>query len=79
MTRPEPPYNPGAVARAITHALITTAEADSGGEPANLVDAVFAVARALDHLASAISEANEHADGPHQGGPPNHPHRRLTQ
>jgi hypothetical protein len=73
---PEP--SPGPVALAITHSLISTSEADRLGESANLVDAVFAVARALDHLASAISEANEHADGPRQGGPPNIITREVT-
>ena len=54
MTRPEPSYNPGAVARALTAALITSSEADRIGEPANITDGLFAIARALDRLADRI-------------------------
>jgi hypothetical protein len=72
---PEP--SPGPVALAITHSLISTSEADRVGESANLVDGLFAISRALDRLANAISEANEHADGPRQGGPPT-TYRKVT-
>jgi hypothetical protein len=41
------------VARAIKASLISPNEADSSGEPANIVDGLFAIARAIDRLASA--------------------------
>jgi hypothetical protein len=57
------PYNPGAVARAITAALISPNEADSNGEPANVVDGLFAIARAIAYLADRVGEAPAAACG----------------
>jgi hypothetical protein len=48
----EPPPNP--VAGAIGYALVSPNEGDSNGEPANVVDGLFAIARAVDGLAAAI-------------------------
>jgi hypothetical protein len=59
MNQPEPSYDPRPIALALTHALISTSEADRIGEPANLVDAVFALSRALDRLADKISDDQE--------------------
>jgi hypothetical protein len=47
---------PEPVALAITHSLISTAEADSNGEPANVVDGLFAIARAIAYLADKIDD-----------------------
>jgi hypothetical protein len=74
----QPEYDPGrSVALAFTHALITSAEADANGEPANVADGLYAVARALNRIADAIETASEHADGPRQGGPSDITSRRL--
>ncbi len=54
-------------ADAIRFTLISPNEADSNSEPANVVDGLFAIARALDRLADAVRGRSE----------PD-PHRELT-
>lgn len=43
------------IARALLETLISPNEHDSNFEPANVVDALFAIARAIEHLAEAIN------------------------
>ena len=47
----------GKVAEAIWQTLRSPNESDSNSEPANIVDGLFAIARALDRLAVAITNA----------------------
>ena len=46
---------------ALRDCLISPNEGDRNGEAANVVDGLFAIARALDHLASAIEDKEPHA------------------
>jgi hypothetical protein len=48
----DPPPNP--VAKAIGYALVSPNEGDSNGEAANVVDGLFAIARAIDNLAAVM-------------------------
>lgn len=48
---------------AIRSALISPNEADSNSEPANVVDGLFAIARAIDHLADAAARIAHGGDG----------------
>ena len=41
---------------AIAAGLISANEADTNGEPANVVDGLFAIARSINHLAAVISD-----------------------
>jgi hypothetical protein len=50
------------VASAMRATLISPIENDSNMEPANVVDGLFAIARAVDHLADAIAESAEKQD-----------------
>lgn len=45
------------VADAIGSAFISPNESDSNGEPANVVDGLFAIARALERIALAMEDA----------------------
>jgi hypothetical protein len=47
------------VADALQSTLISPNEADSNSEPANVVDGLFAIARAIDHLADAIESGGK--------------------
>ena len=49
-----PVYDTDPPVIAIAAGLISPNEADSNGEPANVVDGLFAIARAIDGLAQAI-------------------------
>jgi hypothetical protein len=49
--------NTDRMAEAIRAALISPNESDSNGEAANVVDGLFAIARALDRVANAINDA----------------------
>lgn len=42
-------------AQALSYALVSTNESDRNGEPANIVDGLFAIARAIDRLTAAIA------------------------
>jgi hypothetical protein len=55
-----------AALRAITQALWSPTHEDSNMEMANITDAIFAVAHALDHVAEAITNADDFTL--HQGG-----------
>jgi hypothetical protein len=46
---------------ALRDCLISPNEGDRNGEAANVVDGLFAIARALDRLASAVEEKEPHA------------------
>ena len=46
---------------AIAAGLISANEADTNGEPANVVDGLFAIARAIDRLAEAVQGGDRHA------------------
>jgi hypothetical protein len=48
-----------ATAEAIGAAFISPNESDSNGEPANMVDGLFAIARALRDVARAIRETRQ--------------------
>lgn len=48
------------ISTAISNALTTPNESDSNGEWANVVDGLFAIARALDNVAKAIIQAGGH-------------------
>ena len=50
---------PYTTAQALRDTLISPNEADQNFEPANVVDGLFAIARAIDRLARAI-EATQH-------------------
>ena len=52
---------------AIAAGLVSPNEADTNGEPANVVDGLFAIARAIDRLADAVRGRSE-----------TDPHRELT-
>lgn len=52
-----------AVADALTRTLISPNEADSNLEPANVVDGLFAIARALDRIATALDAQAKLGDG----------------
>ena len=52
---------------AIRFTLISPNEADANSEPSNVVDGLFAIARALDRLADAVRGRSE-----------TDPHRELT-
>jgi len=45
------------LASAISNCLITPNESDSNWEPANVVDGLFAIARAIHHVARAIENS----------------------
>jgi hypothetical protein len=53
-----------AVADALAMALISPNEADRNGEHANVVDGLFAIARALDRVAVALEKSNIGAPRP---------------
>jgi hypothetical protein len=55
--------NPDRVAKAIADTLISPAESDTNLEPANVVDRLFAIARAIDNLAAAVRATSENRDG----------------
>lgn len=44
---------------ALAHCLVSPNEGDSNGEPANVVDGLFAVARAINRVADAIFESDK--------------------
>jgi hypothetical protein len=44
------------ICASIERTLITPNEGDSNGEPANVVDGLFAIARALGEIADALNE-----------------------
>jgi hypothetical protein len=50
-----PVYDTDPPAVAIAAGLISPNETDSNGEPANVVDGLFAIARAIDRLADAAT------------------------
>lgn len=54
-----PVYDTDPPVIAIAAGLISPNEADTNGEPANVVDGLFAIARAIDGLAAAMR--GEHA------------------
>lgn len=41
---------------ALIHTLISPNECDSNLEPANVVDGLFAIARAINHLAEVVAQ-----------------------
>jgi hypothetical protein len=47
------------VARAIKEIGVSEVEPNGMGQPANLVDALFAIARSIDRLASVVTKALE--------------------
>lgn len=47
----------GYLAERLLAGLMTPNELDRNGEPANLVDGLFAIARALDRIAAALRDA----------------------
>lgn len=49
--------------KALVHCLVSPNEADSNGEPANVVDGLFAIARAIDRLAGVLGQRPEAAAG----------------
>jgi len=54
---------------AVAAVLVSPNEADSNGEPANVVDGLFAIARAIDRLADAISGAGSRPFDPFPEAP----------
>jgi hypothetical protein len=52
-------YDTDSVTTAIGRAFITPNESDSNGEPANMVDGLFAIARAIGDLAAAIRDSSQ--------------------
>ncbi len=50
------PIDNNQLAEAIRYTLVSPNECDSNLEPANVVDGLFAIARALQDVASAIRE-----------------------
>jgi hypothetical protein len=55
--------DPQDVAQAVWGTFRTPNEVDSNGEPANMVDGLFAIARAIDRLAEAVDRfADEYED-----------------
>ena len=50
-------YDTDPPAVAIAAGLITPNETDTNGEPANVVDGLFAIARAIDRLADTVQAA----------------------
>jgi len=54
---------PEGLSEAVWNTLRTPNEVDSNGEPANLVDGLFAIARSIDRLAEAVDRlADEYDD-----------------
>jgi hypothetical protein len=50
---------------AVAAGLVSASEADANGEPANVADGLFAIARALDRLAGAVARVSYGGvDGP---------------
>lgn len=47
------------IAQAIVDAGVTPRESDRNGEPANIVDGLFAIARSIDRLAGAIEASGD--------------------
>jgi hypothetical protein len=47
-------YDTDSITTAIGRVFISPNEADSNGEPANIVDGLFAIARSIDGLATAV-------------------------
>jgi hypothetical protein len=47
---------PGDAARALKDALVSPNEGDSNGEPANVVDGLFAIARAISRHGKAVED-----------------------
>lgn len=59
---------PEVLADAVMHTLRSASEVDSGGDAANLVDGLFAIARAIDRLADAVDRlADEYEDDDDEG------------
>jgi hypothetical protein len=54
--------NADRVADAIANTLTSPAEIDTNLEPANVVDGLFAIARAIDNLAAAVRTTSEDRD-----------------
>jgi hypothetical protein len=52
-------YDTDPPAVAIAAGLITPNETDTNGEPANVVDGLFAIARAIDRLADTMQRASQ--------------------
>ena len=50
-------YDTDSPTMAIARAFITPNETDSNGEPANVVDGLFAIARSIGDLAAAVRES----------------------
>jgi hypothetical protein len=55
-------HMPTDLVNAINATLISPNEADQNLEPANVVDGLFAIARAIHDVAEAIRETKPHAD-----------------
>ena len=54
---------PEVLADAVMHTMRSASEVDSSGDSANLVDGLFAIARAIDRLADAVDRlADEYED-----------------
>ncbi|MCX7428834.1 MAG: hypothetical protein NTW96_24810 [Planctomycetia bacterium] len=51
------------LANVLWETLRSPNEADQNGEPANVVDGLFAIARAIRSLASAVRETDAHSRG----------------
>jgi hypothetical protein len=47
------------IGNALRGTLISPNESDANGEPANVVDGLFAIARAIEGLAQAIRDAQQ--------------------
>lgn len=47
------------LAAAITYALFSMSEDDANGKQANVVDGLFAIARAIDSLAVAVADPEQ--------------------
>lgn len=58
------------IADAIESAMFSPNEYDRNGEPANIVDALFAISRALHRIAEAQESIAQHAWLGHQSVPP---------
>ncbi len=56
-SRSQPSVHAGDISRALASTLISPNESDSNGESANVVDGLFAIARAIHHLAGAVEGA----------------------
>jgi len=66
------------VAAALQSTLISPNESDSNLEPANVVDGLFAIARAIDHLADTIQSERKPAKAQARQAADPHP-RPSTQ